>query len=56
MAICEAWLLKQKVISRPFSAKEIAEGVLQNHLTQEDYDAPEGNFPFTVSLLQLVSS
>ena len=39
MASCEARLLKQKVISGPFTAKEIAEGALQNHLTQEDYDA-----------------
>ena len=40
MASCEARLLKAKMISRPFTAKEIAEGALQEHLTQEDYDAP----------------
>ena len=40
MASCEARLLKQKIISTPFTAKEIAEGSLQDHLTQEDYDAP----------------
>ena len=40
MASCEARLLKQKIIPGPFTAKEIAEGALQDHLTQEDYDAP----------------
>ena len=40
IASCEARLLKQKIISSPFTAKEIAEGALQDHLTQEDYDAP----------------
>ena len=40
MASCEARLLKAKTISWPFMAKEIAEGALQDHLTQEDYDAP----------------
>ena len=40
MASCEARLLKQKIISGPFTAKEIAEGALQDHLTQEDYDTP----------------
>ena len=40
MASCEVWLLKQKIISGPFTAKEIAKGTLQDHLTQEDYDAP----------------
>ena len=40
MASCEARLLKAKTISRPFMAKEIAEGALWEHLTQEDYDAP----------------
>ena len=40
MASCEARLLKQKIISGPFTAKEIAEGALQDHLIQEDYDAP----------------
>ena len=40
MASCEARLLKQKIISGPFTAKEIAEGALLDHLTQEDYDAP----------------
>ena len=40
MASCEARLLKQKIISSPFTAKEIAEGALWDHLTQEDYDAP----------------
>ena len=40
MASCEARLLKQKVISGPFTAKEIAEGALRDHLTQEDYEAP----------------
>ena len=38
MASCEARLLKAKTISWPFTAKEIAEGALQEHLTQEDYD------------------
>ena len=40
MASCEARLLKAKTISQPFMAKEIAEGALWEHLTQEDYDAP----------------
>ena len=40
MASCEARLLKAKTISQPFTAKEIAEGALREHLTQEDYDAP----------------
>ena len=40
MASCEARLLKAKTISQPFTAKEIAEGALWDHLTQEDYDAP----------------
>ena len=40
MASCEARLLKQKIISGPFTAKEIAEGALWDHLTQEDYDTP----------------
>ena len=40
MASCEARLLKAKTISRPFTAKEIAEGALREHVTQEDYDAP----------------
>ena len=40
MASCEAQLLRQKIISGPFTAKEIAEGALQDHLTQEDYDTP----------------
>ena len=40
MASCEARLLKAKTISWPFTAKEIAEGALRDHLTQEDYDAP----------------
>ena len=40
MASCEARLLKAKTISWPFTAKEIAEGALWEHLTQEDYDAP----------------
>ena len=39
MASCEAWLLKQKIIGGPFTAKEIAEGALWDHLTQEDYEA-----------------
>ena len=40
MASCEARLLKAKTISRPFTAKEIAEEALWEHLTQEDYDTP----------------
>ena len=40
MASCEARLLKAKTISQPFTAKEIAEGALQEHLTQEDYNTP----------------
>ena len=40
MASCEARLLKQKIISGPFTAKEIAEEALWDHLTQEDFDAP----------------
>ena len=40
MASCEAQLLKQKIISGPLTAKEIAEGALQDHLTQKDYDTP----------------
>ena len=37
MASCEARLLKQKIIGSPFTAKDIAEGALWDHLTQEDY-------------------
>ena len=40
MASCESRLLKAKVIDRPFTAQEIAEGALRKHLTQEDYNAP----------------
>ena len=40
MASCEAQLLKQKIISGPFTVKKIAEGALWDHLTQEDYEAP----------------
>ena len=40
MASCEARLLKAKTISQPFMTKEIAEGALWEHLTQEDYDTP----------------
>ena len=40
MASCEAQLLRQKIISSPFTAKEIAKGALWDHLTQEDYKAP----------------
>ena len=40
MASCEAQLLRQKIISGPFTAKDIADGALQDHLTQEDYNAP----------------
>ena len=40
MASCEAQLLKQKVISKPFTTKQITEGALWDHLTPEDYDAP----------------
>ena len=47
MASCEAQLLKLKVIEKPFTAKEIADRALQNHLIQKDYDAPlKVNFPF----------
>ena len=56
MASCEAWLLRQKIISSPFTAQEVAKGALQDYLTQEDYDAPpEGKFSFTASHLQLTS-
>ena len=40
MASCEARLLKQKIVSSPFTDREMAEGALWNHLTQEDYDTP----------------
>ena len=40
MVSCEARLLKQKIISGTFTAKEVAEGALWDHLTWEDYDAP----------------
>ena len=40
IASCKTWLLKQKVISGPPTAKEIAEGPFWDHLTQEDCDAP----------------
>ena len=48
MASCEARLLKQKIINGPFTAREIAEGALWDHLTQEDYDTPlkAGIMPF----------
>ena len=39
MTSCEAWLLKSKIIEKPFTAAQIADGALQDHLTQEDYDA-----------------
>ena len=50
MASCEARLLKQKVISGPFTAKEIAEGALRDHLTQEDYDAPLKVFTYNFNI------
>ena len=50
MASCEARLLKQKIISGPFTAKEIAERALQDHLTQEDY-----NTPLKVSILLFIN-
>ena len=50
MASCEARLLKQKVISGPFTAKEIAEGALRDHLTQEDYEAPLKVFTYNFNI------
>ena len=50
MASCEARLLRQKVISGPFTAKEIAEGALRDHLTQEDYDAPLKVFTYNFNI------
>ena len=40
MASCEARLLKNKTIEKPFTAAQIANGALWHSLTQEDYDAP----------------
>ena len=48
MASCEAQLLKQKVISKPFTAKQIAEGALWDHLTQEDSDYDGGLPPSSI--------
>ena len=50
MASCEARLLRQKVISGPFTAKEIAEGALWDHLTQEDYEAPLKVFTYDFNI------
>ena len=36
----EAQLLKNKIIEKPFTAAQIANGALRDHLTQENYDAP----------------
>ena len=55
MASCEARLLKQKVISGPFTAKEIAEGALRDHLTQEDYEAPLKVFTYNFNIFLRVT-
>ena len=55
MASCEARLLKQKVISGPFTAKEIAEGALRDHLTQEDYEAPLKVFTYNFNIFSRVT-
>ena len=52
MASCEIRLLKNKTIEKPFTAAQIAEGAIQDHLTQ-DYDAPLKVNIFTVSYWQL---
>ena len=40
IAACENWLLAAKIIECPFSAADIHRGVLKEHLTMEDYQAP----------------
>ena len=40
IAACENQLLAAKIIDRPFSAADICGGVLKEHLTMEDYQAP----------------
>ena len=40
IAACENRLLAAKIIDRPFSADKIHGGVLKEHLTMEDYQAP----------------
>ena len=38
---CEERLIKAKIITSPFSATEIQGGILKEHLTDEDYLAPQ---------------
>ena len=40
MVSCEARLLKNKTIEKPFTAEQIAAGALHDHLIWENYDAP----------------
>ena len=41
IAHCEEHLIKAKIITSPFSATEIQGGILKEHLTDEDYLAPQ---------------
>ena len=40
IAACKNWLLAAKIIDHPFSAADIHGGVLKEHLTMKDYQAP----------------
>ena len=40
IANCKNWLLAAKIIDYPFSVADIHGGVLKEHLTMEDYQAP----------------
>ena len=55
MASCEAQLLKNKIIEKPFTAAQIANGALRDHLTQEEYNAPL-KVTFVVSHLWLATN
>ena len=53
IASCEGQLLKQKIISGPFTAKEIAKGSpLGSPHPGRLQSPPESKFPFTMSHLQ----
>ena len=41
IAHCEEHLIKAKIITSPFSTTEIQGGILKEHLTDEDYLAPQ---------------
>ena len=40
IAYCEECLIKEKVITEPFTVVKIQGGILKGHLIEEDYLAP----------------